>query len=82
VKRFLLLILLIAAPASAQKPRPGRIVSLVPAVTEMIYAIGDGARVAAVSTYDHFPADVARLPRVGGCSIRASNGSSRSSRIW
>src|SRR5882672_388555 len=32
----------------------------------MIYAMGDGARVAAVSTYDHFPADVARLPRVGG----------------
>jgi iron complex transport system substrate-binding protein len=66
VKRFLLLILLIAAPASAQNPRPERIVSLVPAVTEMIYAMGDGARVAAVSTYDHFPADVARLPRVGG----------------
>jgi iron complex transport system substrate-binding protein len=62
----LLLILLIAAPASAQNPRPERIVSLVPAVTEMIYAMGDGARVAAVSTYDHFPADVARLPRVGG----------------
>ena len=66
MKRFLLLILLIAAPASAQSPRPERIVSLVPAVTEMIYAMGDGARVAAVSTYDHFPADVARLPRVGG----------------
>ena len=28
--------------------------------------MGDGARVAAVSNYDHFPADVARLPRVGG----------------
>jgi iron complex transport system substrate-binding protein len=47
-------------------PQPKRIVSLVPAVTEMIYAMGDGARVAAVSNYDHFPADVARLPRVGG----------------
>jgi iron complex transport system substrate-binding protein len=32
----------------------------------MIYAIGDGARVAAVSNYDHFPAAVATLPRVGG----------------
>jgi iron complex transport system substrate-binding protein len=32
----------------------------------MIYAMGDGGRVAAVSNYDHFPADVARLPRVGG----------------
>ena len=64
--RILLLVLLAAAPAAAQPPRPGRIVSLVPADTEMIYAIGDGARVAAVSNYDHFPADVARLPRVGG----------------
>jgi iron complex transport system substrate-binding protein len=53
--------------AIAQRPsRPERIVSLIPAVTEMIYAMGDGARVAAVSNYDHFPADVARLPRVGG----------------
>ena len=51
---------------STAEPRPQRIVSLVPAVTEMIYAMGDGARVAAVSNYDHFPADVARLPRVGG----------------
>jgi iron complex transport system substrate-binding protein len=66
MKRLVLLVLLIATPAWAQTARPERIVSLVPAVTEMIYAMGDGARVAAVSTYDHFPADVARLPRVGG----------------
>jgi len=46
--------------------RPERIVSLIPAVTEMIFAMGDGARVAAVSNYDHFPAGVASLPRVGG----------------
>src|SRR3954453_12945088 len=51
---------------SGAETRPQRIVSLVPAVTEMIYTMGDGARVAAVSNYDHFPADVARLPKVGG----------------
>jgi iron complex transport system substrate-binding protein len=66
VKRILLLILIVAPGAAAQTPRPERIVSLVPAVTEMIYAMGDGSRVAAVSSYDHFPADVARLPKVGG----------------
>jgi iron complex transport system substrate-binding protein len=66
VKRILLLILVMIANVSAQTPRPERIASLVPAVTEMIYAMGDGARVAAVSNYDHFPAEVARLPRVGG----------------
>jgi iron complex transport system substrate-binding protein len=54
---------IVSAQASA---RPTRIVSLVPAATEMIYAMGDGARVAAVSNYDHFPAEVERLPRVGG----------------
>lgn len=74
--RVLLLIVLVA-PAissptfvaqrfSAADTRPGRIVSLVPAVTEMIYAMDEGARVAAVSNYDRFPADVARLPKVGG----------------
>jgi iron complex transport system substrate-binding protein len=65
VKRILLVLLLMAVPATAQT-RPERIVSLIPAVTEMIYAIGDGARVAAVSNYDHFPAEVAALPKVGG----------------
>jgi len=66
VKRILLLILVLIANVSSQTPRPERIVSLVPAVTEMIYAMGDGARVAAVSNYDRFPTEVARLPRVGG----------------
>ena len=56
----------VAQRFSAAEPRPQRIVSLVPAVTEMVYAMGDGARVAAVSNYDHFPDDVARLPKVGG----------------
>jgi iron complex transport system substrate-binding protein len=55
---------LVAQGVSHAKPQ--RIVSLVPAVTEMIFAIGDGARVAAVSNYDHFPAEVAKLPQVGG----------------
>ena len=61
-----LLALFALVTATQSAARPERIVSLVPAVTEMIYAIGDGSRVAAVSNYDHFPAEVARLPRVGG----------------
>lgn len=48
----------------AQQP-PQRIVSLVPSVTEMLFALGAGPRVAAVSSFDHFPPDVDRLPRVG-----------------
>jgi iron complex transport system substrate-binding protein len=45
---------------------PRRIVSLVPATTEMLFAMGAGDRLAGVSNYDRFPAEVARLPKVGG----------------
>jgi iron complex transport system substrate-binding protein len=44
---------------------PGRIVSLVPALTEMLFAIGAGPQVVAVSSFDEFPAEVKKLPRVG-----------------
>jgi iron complex transport system substrate-binding protein len=54
------------APVARASARPTRIISLVPAVTEMIFAMGDGARVVAVSDYDRFPAAVSRLPKVGG----------------
>jgi iron complex transport system substrate-binding protein len=54
----------LAATLSAQAP-PSRIVSLVPAATEMLFAIGAGPRVAAVSSYDHEPPEVDPLPRVG-----------------
>jgi iron complex transport system substrate-binding protein len=51
----------------AQAPqRPARIVSLIPATTEMLFAIGAGDQVAAVGTFDRFPPEIARLPRVGG----------------
>jgi iron complex transport system substrate-binding protein len=42
-----------------------RIVSLVPALTEMLFAIGAGPQVVAVSSYDEFPPEVKSLPRVG-----------------
>jgi iron complex transport system substrate-binding protein len=44
---------------------PRRIVSLVPALTEVLFAIGAGPQVAAVSSYDEFPPEVKALPRVG-----------------
>jgi iron complex transport system substrate-binding protein len=45
--------------------RPNRIVSLVPAVTEMLFAVGAGDRVVGVSSFDRFPPEVERIPRVG-----------------
>jgi iron complex transport system substrate-binding protein len=42
-----------------------RIVSLVPAVTEMLFAIGAGPQVVGVSSYDDFPIEVRSRPKVG-----------------
>jgi len=49
----------------ASQARPQRIVSLVPALTEMLYAIGAGPQVVAVSSYDAYPPEVKALPKVG-----------------
>jgi iron complex transport system substrate-binding protein len=54
----------IVGVASTQAP-PARVVSLVPALTEMVFAIGAGHRVIAVSSYDEDPPEVRSLPRVG-----------------
>ncbi len=45
---------------------PGRVASLVPAATEVLYAIGAGQRVVAVSDFDDYPDAVRDLPRIGG----------------
>jgi iron complex transport system substrate-binding protein len=50
-----------AAPAEAK-----RIVSLGPATTEALYAVGAGDRVVGRSRYDDYPPEVAKVPAVGG----------------
>jgi iron complex transport system substrate-binding protein len=46
-------------------PVPSRIISLVPAATEMLFAVGAGPAVVAVGSYDDYPAETVKLPRVG-----------------
>lgn len=63
--------ILLAACAAPQPPartaaQPQRIVSLIPAVTETLFAIGAGSKVVGVSTFDTWPSEVAGLARVGG----------------
>ncbi len=53
-----------SALAQAQAP-PGRIVSLVPSATEALFAMGAGPRVVGVGSYDSYPSEVERLPRIG-----------------
>jgi iron complex transport system substrate-binding protein len=44
--------------------RPGRIVSLTPAVTETLFALGAGDRLVANSDFDDYPSQVTSLPHV------------------
>lgn len=48
------------------KKMPRRIVSLSPAITEILFCIGAGDRVAAVTSYCDYPPEVKKLPKVGG----------------
>ena len=55
-----------SAPLQSSGSGPARrIVSLVPNVTEMLFAVGAGSQVVGVSSYDDFPPETKALPRVG-----------------
>jgi iron complex transport system substrate-binding protein len=57
---------LLVASLAAQTPAPARrIVSLVPALTEMAFAIGAGEAVVGVSSFDRYPREVGTRTRVG-----------------
>ena len=57
-----MLVLCVVASGVAQQRR---IVSVVPALTEMLFAIGAGPQVVGVGSFDNFPTEVQKLPRVG-----------------
>ena len=63
---ILVALIVLATTPSAQTPaRPQRIISLVPALTEMLFAMGAGPQVVAVSSFDEYPPEVKNLERVG-----------------
>jgi iron complex transport system substrate-binding protein len=53
------------AAAAVTAQRPQRIISIIPAVTEMLFAIGAGPQVVAVGSFDEYPPEVHKLERVG-----------------
>ena len=55
-------IALLIAPLGADAKR---VISIIPAATEMLFAMGAGNRVIAIGSYDHFPPESQKLPRVG-----------------
>ena len=54
-----------AALSIALHAQARRVVSIIPATTEMLFAMGAGDRLVAVGSYDRFPPEVEKLPRVG-----------------
>jgi iron complex transport system substrate-binding protein len=49
----------------AAQAAPSRIISVIPAVTEMLFAIGAGPQVVGVGSFDDYPPEVVKLPRLG-----------------
>src|SRR5262245_28514952 len=70
--RLLALFLALASSCAPAKPReastgaPQRIISVVPNVTETLFAFGLEDKIIAVGDYDHFPPEVEKKPRIGG----------------
>jgi iron complex transport system substrate-binding protein len=61
-----LAILACSAPVPERtSPSSTRVISLVPAATEMLFVMGAGPDVVGVSSFDRFPPEVESLPKVG-----------------
>jgi len=50
---------------AAADPMPQRVISVIPATTEMIFAMGAGSRLVAVGSFDKFPPEAVKVPKVG-----------------
>jgi iron complex transport system substrate-binding protein len=58
-----------ASDVSAQPvpgPRPQRVVSLAPSITETIFALGFGDRLVGVTTHCDYPAEARKISKIGG----------------
>ncbi len=64
-RRAVVAAVLVASSVLAPHAQASRVVSIIPATTEMLFAMGAGTRGVGVGSYDRFPADVEKLPRVG-----------------
>lgn len=61
-----------ASPATpGALPRPRRVVTLAPNLTEVVFALGAGGSLVGVSEFSDFPEAARRIPRVGGIEVDA-----------
>jgi iron complex transport system substrate-binding protein len=73
MKQFLItlsLIISLSSPTRAAEPAspPRRIVSLAPSMTEILYALGLGENIVAVTTFCDYPEEAKKKPKIGGMS--------------
>ena len=59
-------LVLVSSVLITAQQRPERIISIVPSLTETLFAIGAGPEVVGVGSFDTQPSEVATRPRVGG----------------
>ena len=52
--------------AGSSQSRSPRVISLAPHITEVVFALGRGARLVGVTSYCNYPPEARRLPRCGG----------------
>ena len=55
----------VASVSAAQMTPVKRVVSVVPSLTEILFAVGAGPQVVGVGSFDNFPPETKALPRVG-----------------
>jgi iron complex transport system substrate-binding protein len=65
-RRALPIVVLLVACLTLQAAPVRRIVSLVPATTEILFALGARDRLIGVGNYDNYPPEAKKLPRLGG----------------
>ena len=65
-KSLIVFALLLHVASGAAQTRPQRIISIIPSVTEMLFAMGAGARVVGVGNFDRYPPEALTRTKVGG----------------
>ena len=61
----LIVVVALSLQPSALVAQAKRVISIIPSTTEMLFAMGAGDRVIAIGTYDRYPPEAQKLPRVG-----------------
>ena len=66
----IIVLLGMTCPAGAAGPSssPGRIVSLAPSMTEILFALGLGDNIVGVTTFCDYPEEAKKKPKIGGMS--------------